>query len=96
MTEVTSPQLDLNARAIWNSTFWGGIGFRPQDAVVLSAGLMYDWYTFGYNYDITVGQNMLSAHSHELSFGYFLSTKRGFRARRGRGGPLRANDRILK
>ena len=96
MTEVTSPQLDLNARAIWNSTYWGGIGFRPQDAVVLSAGIMYYSYTFGYNYDITIGQNMLSAHSHELSFGYFIPTKRGFRARPGSGGRLRANDRILK
>ena len=96
MTEVTSAQLDLNARAIFNGTSWLGLGFRPQDAIVLSTGLNYGAFTFAYNYDITVGENMLSTHSHELSFGYFMPTRSAFRSRPSSGRRVRSSDRILK
>ena len=96
MTEVTSAQLDVNVRAIVNGTSWFGMGFRPQDAFVLSTGLNYGAFTLAYNYDITVGDNMLSAHSHELSFGYFLPTRSGFRSRPSSGRGTRFSDRILK
>ncbi|OUU17377.1 MAG: hypothetical protein CBC05_05425 [Crocinitomicaceae bacterium TMED45] len=96
MTEVTSAQLDVNVRAIVNGTSWFGMGFRPQDAFVLSTGLNYGAFTLAYNYDITVGDNMLSAHSHELSFGYFLPRRSGFRSRPSSGRGTRSSDRILK
>ena len=96
MTEVTSAQLDLNARAILNGTSWLGLGFRPQDAIVLSTGLNYGAFTFAYNYDITVGENMLSTHSHELSFGYFMPARSAFRSRPSSGRRVRSSDRILK
>ena len=96
MTEVTSPQMDVNVRAIVNGTSWFGVGLRPQDAFVLSTGLNYGAFTLAYNYDITVGDNLLSAHSHELSFGYFLPTRSGFRSRPSSGRGARSNDRILK
>ena len=96
MTDATSAQLDLNARAIVNGTVWAGMGFRPQDAFVLSTGVNYGAFTLGYNYDITVGENLLSAHSHELSFGYFLPVRSAFRSRPGSGRKARATDRILK
>jgi type IX secretion system PorP/SprF family membrane protein len=96
MTDATSAQLDLNMRAIVNGTVWAGMGFRPQDAFVLSTGVNYGAFTLGYNYDITVGENMLSAHSHELSFGYFLPVRSAFRSRPGSGRKARATDRILK
>lgn len=96
MTDATSAQLDLNVRAIVNGTSWFGMGFRPQDAFVLSAGLNYGAFTFAYNYDITVGDNLLSAHSHELSFGYFMPTRSAFRSRPSSGRVSRSNGRILK
>lgn len=96
MTEVTSAQLDLNARAIFNGTSWLGLGFRPQDAIVLSTGLNYGAFTFAYNYDITVGENMLSTHSHELSLGYFMPARSAFRSRPSSGRRVRSSDRILK
>jgi len=96
MTDAISAQLDLNMRAIVNGTVWAGMGFRPQDAFVLSTGVNYGAFSLGYNYDITVGQNMLSAHSHELSFGYFLPVRSAFRSRPGSGRKARATDRILK
>lgn len=96
MTDATSAQLDVNVRAIVNGTSWFGMGFRPQDAFVLSAGLNYGAFTFAYNYDITVGDNLLSAHSHELSFGYFMPTRSAFRSRPSSGRVVRSNGRILK
>ena len=96
MTEVTSAQLDVNVRATVNGTSWFGMGFRPQDAFVLSTGLNYGAFTLAYNYDITVGDNMLSAHSHELSFGYFMPTRSAFRSRPSSGRRARSSDRILK
>jgi len=96
MTDATSAQLDLNVRAIVNGTSWFGMGFRPQDAFVLSAGLNYGAFTFAYNYDITVGDNLLSSHSHELSFGYFMPTRSAFRSRPSSGRVSRSNGRILK
>jgi type IX secretion system PorP/SprF family membrane protein len=96
MTDATAAQLDLNVRAIVNGTSWFGVGLRPQDAVVLSTGLNYGAFTLGYNYDITVGENLLSSHSHELSFGYFVPLRSAFRSRPGSGRKVRSNDRILK
>lgn len=96
MTASTPSQLDLNVRAIINGTYWAGMGYRPQDAFVISSGINYGAFTFAYNYDITIGENMLSAHSHEVSFGYFIPRRSAFRSRPGSGRNVRANDRILK
>ena len=96
MTNATAPQLDLNVRGILNGTYWLGMGFRPQDAVVLSLGMNYREFTFAYNYDISTGNNLLGAHSHELSVGYLIPTRSGFRSRPSTGGRARGNGRILK
>ena len=96
MTNATAPQLDLNVRAILNGTAWVGMGFRPQDAFVLSTGLNYREFTFAYNYDISTGNNLLSAHSHELSIGYYIPSRSGFRSRPSSGGRVRGGGRILK
>ena len=95
-TQATPVQMDVNVRAIFNGTTWLGMGLRPQDAFVLSSGLNYGAFTLAYNYDISVGDNLLSAHSHELSFGYFVPTRSAFRSRPSSGRRARATDRILK
>lgn len=96
MTESTPPQLDLYVRAILNGTLWGGLGLRAQDAVVVSLGVNYGAFNVGYNYDITTGDNRLSMHSHEFTFGYYLPRRSAFRSRPSSGRKVRANDRILK
>ena len=96
MIDATSPQMDINVRAIVNGTSWFGMGFRPQEAFVLSTGLNYGAFTLAYNYDITVGENLLGTHSHELSFGYFMPTRSAFRSRPSSGRVARSNGRILK
>ena len=52
-------QMDVNVRAIFNGTTWLN-GLRPQDAFVLSSGLNYGAFTLAYNYDISVGDNLLA------------------------------------
>jgi hypothetical protein len=50
----------------------------------------------GYNYDITVNSNLLSAHSHEFTLGYFIPRRSAFRSRPSTGTRVRSTDRILK
>jgi len=96
MTESTPIQMDVYCRAIVNGTFWGGLGFRPQDAFVVSLGMNYGELSLGYNYDITVNSNLLSAHSHEFTLGYFIPRRSAFRSRPSTGTRVRSTDRILK
>lgn len=96
MTEATAPQLDLNIRGILNGTYWLGLGFRPEDAFVVSLGMNYREFTFAYNYDISTATNLLGAHSHELSVGYYIATRSGFRSRPSGGGRARGNGGIPK
>lgn len=96
LTESTPVQLDMHCRAIVNGTFWGGLGFRPQDAVVISVGLRYTEFTVGYNYDITLASSLLSAHSHEFTLGFFVPKRSGFRSRPGSGRGMSFGERILK
>jgi len=37
-TDFASTQYDINALLLWNSQFWGGLTYRPIDAVVVLAG----------------------------------------------------------
>ena len=53
MTEATPGQLDFHLRAIYNGTYWAGMGLRPQDAFVIGTGINYGAFTLAYNYDIT-------------------------------------------
>ena len=62
---------DINVRAIWDDTFYGGLTYRTSDAIGIMAGMNYKSFTFGYSYDITVNRiSSVSAGSHELLFRY--------------------------
>lgn len=70
-TDLVKFSSDLNVRAIWDDMFYGGLTFRPDDAIGIMAGLNYDKFTFGYSYDITVNRiSSISAGSHELLVRY--------------------------
>ena len=56
----------------------------------------YREFTFAYNYDMSTGNSLLGAHSHELSVGYLIPARSGFRSRPSSGGRARGNGRILK
>lgn len=62
---------DINFRAIWDDTFYGGITYRTTDAIGIMVGLNWNSFTFGYSYDITVNRiSSVSAGSHELMVKY--------------------------
>ncbi|PHR48739.1 MAG: hypothetical protein COA32_04525 [Fluviicola sp.] len=70
-TDLVRFSSDINVRAIWNNMFYGGITFRPDDAVGIMAGLNWQRFTFGYSYDITVNRiSSISTGSHELLVRY--------------------------
>ena len=72
-TDAKSIQFDLNALVTYNKRFWGGVSYRPQDAVVILFGLQLEQISFGYSYDITssaLGALGRSYGSHEIMLRY--------------------------
>ena len=85
-TDFSSLQFDLNAIAMFNKRFWGGLSYRLQDAVVVLVGAYpFDsnpWLKplkFGYSYDVTtsdIGKSKRSSGSHEVMLGYCIKVTR--------------------
>jgi type IX secretion system PorP/SprF family membrane protein len=75
-TDMVKMSADLNARAIWANLFYGGLTFRPYDAIGIMAGMHVNTnFMFGYSYDITVNKlASISRGSHEIfmRYCYFL------------------------
>jgi len=65
-------QLDLNLTAIYQDRYWGGVSYRPQDAIVLITGVeLASGVRIGYSYDITTSRlAKVSGGSHEVMVGY--------------------------
>lgn len=58
-----------------------GVGYRIDDAVMVSAELIFKWFRFGYSYDITTsGLSAYSHGSHELTLRMHLFKSGGPRA----------------
>jgi type IX secretion system PorP/SprF family membrane protein len=75
-TDVVKMSADLNVRAIWDNLLYGGLTFRPYDAIGIMAGMHVNTnFMFGYSYDITVNKlASISRGSHEIfmRYCYFL------------------------
>jgi type IX secretion system PorP/SprF family membrane protein len=75
-TDMIKASADLNVRAIWDKLFYGGLTFRPYDALGIMGGMQLpNNFMFGYSYDITVNKlASISRGSHELfvRYCYFL------------------------
>jgi type IX secretion system PorP/SprF family membrane protein len=75
-------QLDLNVNVLFHKKYWGGLGYRIQDAIVLFGGIeLSGGLKFGYSYDITTSElaSAGSNGSHEIMVGYIFdlsTTKR--------------------
>lgn len=66
-------QYDITMRALWDHKFWGGITYRPGDAVVLMVGADINHIRLGYAYDVPISQMSLAGGgSHELLATYTL------------------------
>jgi type IX secretion system PorP/SprF family membrane protein len=71
-TDLTAWQMDLSARILYKEKFWGGLGWRYQDAIVLMAGVkLQRGLSIGYSYDVsTSAVARFSSGSHELFMSY--------------------------
>lgn len=77
-------QYDFSLRTLWNHKFWGGITWRPGDAMVVMVGADIEHIRLGYAYDIPLSQMSLAGGgSHEILATYTMhidldkSKKRG-------------------
>ena len=70
-SDASSTQLDINLRAIYNNTFWSGLSYRLQDAIVVMVGFQKDGFKVGYSYDLTTSDiKSYSRGSHEIMLSY--------------------------
>ncbi len=65
-------QTDISLRLWYKEKFWGTLGWRPGDAMIVSAGMKLEQgLTIGYSYDIsTRSLSTVSGGSHEIFVGY--------------------------
>ena len=71
-TDLTTWQLDLSTKILYKDRFWGGLGYRWQDAIVVMAGIkLPQGLSIGYSYDIsTSAVANFAGGSHEIFLGY--------------------------
>jgi len=84
-TDGTTSQLDLDLMLQYNKRFWGGIGYRNSDAVMIFMGVeMQNGLRIGYSYDLNTSVlSRYNSGSHELfiSYAVLLNKNRGQKAK---------------
>ncbi|MFP4064433.1 MAG: type IX secretion system membrane protein PorP/SprF [Bacteroidales bacterium] len=72
-SDFSAVQFDLNTLVTYNNRFWGGVSYRPQDAIVFMLGVNIEQISIGYSYDVTaspMGRMGRSYGSHEVMLQY--------------------------
>jgi len=71
-SDGTTNQIYLNTNIRYNKRFWGGVSYRPGDAIVGIVGLeLFNGVRIGYSYDFIVSKiSKYSSGTHELTIGY--------------------------
>ena len=83
-TDANANAIDINANLLWNDMIWGGLSFRPGDAIAPMVGLQHNLnaiknktstythcFKLGYSYDATTSAlNNHSTGSHEIFVTY--------------------------
>lgn len=72
--DATTWQTDINVTLQYDKRYWGGIGYRLDDAIVITAGTeLWNGIKFGYSYDIsTSALSRYNSGSHEFFIAYSL------------------------
>jgi type IX secretion system PorP/SprF family membrane protein len=71
-SDGTTSQIDLDFLIEYNKKFWGGIGYRNKDAIVVFLGFeMQNGLRIGYSYDLNTSVlSNYNSGSHELFLSY--------------------------
>jgi len=74
-SDGSTVEIQLNAKILYNKSFWGGVSYRYNDAIVPMIGVhLINGLSFGYSYDIlTSNVGSYSSGSHELMIRYCFS-----------------------
>lgn len=70
--------IGMDFNMIWNERIWGGLGYRIDNTVVFSAGLIFmKDFKAVYSYDLGLGKvNRVGGMTHEISIGYGMELYR--------------------
>jgi type IX secretion system PorP/SprF family membrane protein len=70
---LAQTQIDISLRMIYNKTFWVGLSWRKQDAVMIMLGGKFKMIEAGYTYDFPISRIIKGSWgSHELFLRYFV------------------------
>ena len=88
-TDLNATTVDIHANVLWNDMLYGGLSFRPGDAVAPVLGFEYGTtknekltrseqvFRFGYSYDATLSELAnYSSGSHEIFVSYMFNFER--------------------
>ena len=73
-SDAASTQYDFSCLAINKNSYWGGLGYRGKDAIMILLGVEYQGFRIGYSYDWTTSKlkKAGSMGSHEIMLNYQL------------------------
>lgn len=71
-TDLVAWSADLSCLLKYNKEYWGGLGWRPGEAIIAMVGVNLDFgLSLGYAYDIPISEMIyFSSGSHELFIAY--------------------------
>ena len=71
-TDFATWQCELGSTIQYKEKYWGGLGYRFQDAIIFQVGMqLANGLTIGYAFDLPISSMIYtSVGSHELSLSY--------------------------
>ncbi len=71
-TDLAKIRFDVNALLKYKEVFWGGLGYRVGESVIVLLGVQYKDFRIGYSYDINVNKLGLPVFggTHEIMLNY--------------------------
>ena len=81
-TEDPNYQLDVGARFYNQNKYWGGLAFRTGGAIIVTGGVRYDRFYFGYGLDLTLNgiqSNSVGTHEIMVTYKFGQSVRSGYK-----------------
>lgn len=78
-SDGSTMEFQINAKMLYNKSFWGGVSYRYNDAIVPMVGVhLINGLSFGYSYDIVTSKvGSYTSGSHELMVRYCFNLDPG-------------------